>query len=307
MATTNIKKRKKLFNKHETLSERIFIISIYVILTLIGLVVLLPLIYVVAASLSDPQAVIEGKVFLWPVNPTLRGYEAVFKYHRIMRGFRNSFIYMILGTAINIVMTLLAAFPLSRREFRPRKVINILFMITVIFNGGMVPTYLLVDSLGMKNTVWAMVIPGALSVWNMMIARTYMENSIPDELFEAATVDGCKPFRYLWNIAVPLSKPVIAVLVLYYGVGHWNSYFNALLYLNRPDMHPLQIALRDLLVINTVDPTLVTNVELIAERQGLVDLLKFSTIVVSSLPVLLIYPFVQKYFVEGVMIGSVKG
>lgn len=297
----------RLFYKEEKLSERIFIIAVYVILVIVGLAVLLPLIYVVAASLSDPQAVIEGKVFLLPVEPTLKGYAAVFKYKRIMTGFKNSFIYMILGTAVNIIMTLLAAFPLSRKEFRARKFLNVLFIITVIFNGGMVPTFLLVDKLGMRNTIWSMIIPAALSVWNMMIARTYMENSIPNELFESATVDGCKPFRYLTSIAVPLSKPVIAVLVLYYGVGHWNSYFDALLYLNKPEMHPLQIVLRDLLVINTVDPTLVTNVEAMANKQGLVDLLKFSTIVVSSLPVLMIYPFVQKYFVEGVMIGSVKG
>jgi putative aldouronate transport system permease protein len=296
----------KAFRKEKP-SEKIFIILVYLILILIGLAVLIPLIYVLAASLSDPQAVIEGKVFLWPVNPTLRGYEAVFKYHRITTGFKNSFIYMILGTLVNIIMTVLAAFPLSRKEFTARKALNIIFMITVIFNGGMVPTFLLVDSLGMRNTIWAMLIPGALSVWNMMICRTYMETSIPDELFEAATVDGCKPFRYLVSVVVPLSKPVLAVLVLYYGVGHWNSYFNALLYLNKPEMHPLQIALRDILVINTVDPTLITNVEVMAEKQGLVDLLKFSTIVVSSVPVLAIYPFVQRYFVEGVMIGSVKG
>jgi putative aldouronate transport system permease protein len=296
----------KAFRKEKP-SEKIFIILVYLILIIIGLVVLIPLIYVLAASFSDPQAVIEGKVFLWPVNPTLRGYEAVFKYHRITTGFKNSFIYMIFGTLVNIVMTVLAAFPLSRKEFTARKPLNIIFMITVIFNGGMVPTFLLVDSLGMRNTIWAMIIPGALSVWNMMICRTYMETSIPDELFEAATVDGCKPFRYLVSVVVPLSKPVLAVLVLYYGVGHWNSYFNALLYLNKPEMHPLQIALRDILVINTVDPTLITNVEVMAEKQGLVDLLKFSTIVVSSVPVLAIYPFVQRYFVEGVMIGSVKG
>ncbi|MDO5022545.1 MAG: carbohydrate ABC transporter permease [Eubacteriales bacterium] len=299
--------RKRLFYKHQPFSEKFFIVFIYALLALFALLVLLPLLHVLAASLSDPQKVIEGNVFVFPKNPTFKGYKTVFEYDRIMTGFKNSIIYTLLGTLINIIVTLLAAFPLSRKEFRARRWLNKLFMLTVIFNGGMVPSFLLVSQLGMRNTIWAMVIPGALSVWNMMIARSYMSNSIPDELYEAAIVDGCKPFRYFVSIAVPLSKPVIAVLVLYYGVGHWNSYFNALLYLSRSAMHPLQIALRELLIINTVDPTLVTNVQAAAEKQGLVDLLKYSTIVVSSLPVLIIYPFVQKYFVSGVMLGSVKG
>lgn len=300
-------KKKRFQIAYESPSDKVFLTLMYIILTLIGLAVLIPVLYVVAASFSDPQAVIEGRVFIWPVNPTLRGYEAVFGYKRIMVGFRNSILYTVVGTIINLAVTVLAAFPLSRREFRSRRWLNAVFMFTAIFSGGMVPTFLLVSNLGMRNTIWAMVIPNALSIWNLMITRTYMQNSIPDELYEAATVDGCMPFRYMIQIAIPLSKPILAVLVLYYGVGHWNSYFNALLYLNRPELHPLQIALRELLVINTVDQTLITNVEAIADQQGLVDLLKYATIVVASLPMLMIYPFVQRYFVEGVMIGSVKG
>lgn len=300
-----LRKQKHIKDSH---GDRILMVIIYILLILTTVLILVPLLYVIAASLSDPQAVIEGRVFIWPVNPTLRGYEAVFRYNPILIGFRNSLIYMVLGTTVNIVMTMLAAYPLSRREFRARRWLSAIFMFTMIFSGGMVPLYILVvNVLHMDNTIWAMILPGALSVWNLMIARTYMQNAIPDELYEAASIDGCSPFGYLWRCVVPLSKPIIAVLALYYGVGHWNSYFNALLYITDSNLQPLQIKLRELLVLNKVDPTLVTNVKAMAAQQGLTDLLKFSTIIVASIPVLLIYPFVQRHFVKGVMIGSVKG
>ena len=244
---------------------------------------------------------------LLPVRPTLRGYEAVFKYHKIMIGFRNSFFYMFAGTAINLVMTMLAAYPLSRPEFKARKFLSFIFMFAMIFSGGLVPTFLVVEKLGMINTVWAMLIPNALSIWNLMLCRNYITNNIPNELYEAGILEGCTPVRFFTTVVIPLSKPILAVLALYYGIGHWNTYFNALIYLKDPNLQPLQIALRELLVINKVDPTLVTNVQAIADMQGLTDLLKYAVIVVSSLPLMLIYPFVQKYFVKGIMIGSVKG
>lgn len=287
--------------------DRLFLYFIYGVLTLLTVIILLPLIYVVAASFSDPQAVISGKVFFWPVKPTLRGYEAVLTYKPILIGFRNSLIYLVLGTTVNISMTMLAAYALSRKEFKASRFLSVLFMITMIVSGGIVPLYLLVNALHMDNTIWAMIIPNAISVWNLMIARTYIQNQIPNDLYEVAAIDGCTPFGYFWRVVLPLSKPIIAVLSLYYGVAQWNSYFNAMLFINNPNLEPLQIKLRQLLVLNTVDPTMITNVEQLIAKQGITDLLKFSTIVVASLPVLLIYPLVQKHFVKGMMIGSVKG
>lgn len=300
----NLFKRK---NIHDSFSDRLLIIFIYTVLIIFTAIILLPLLHVIAASFSDPQAVIAGKVSIFPINPTFKGYEAVLKYQPIMLGFRNSLIYLVLGTTINISMTMLAAYALSRREFRARKALSILFMVTMIISGGIVPLYLLVNALHMDNTIWAMVIPNAISVWNLMIARTYIQNQIPNDLYEVASIDGCTPFSYFWRIVLPLSKPIIAVLSLYYGVSQWNSYFNAMLFINNPNLEPLQIKLRQLLVLNTVDPTMITNVEQLIAKQGITDLLKYSTIVIASLPVLIIYPLVQKHFVKGMMIGSVKG
>lgn len=300
----NLLKRKSI---HESRGDRLLMLFIYTVLLIFTAIILLPLLHVIAASFSDPQAVIAGKVSIFPVNPTLKGYEAVLKYQPIMLGFRNSLIYLILGTSVNISMTMLAAYALSRREFKARKSLSILFMITMIFSGGIVPLYLLVNALHMDNTIWAMIIPNAISVWNLMIARTYIQNQIPNDLYEVAAIDGCTPFSYFWRIVLPLSKPIIAVLSLYYGVSQWNSYFNAMLFINNPNLEPLQIKLRQLLVLNTVDPTMITNVEQLIAKQGITDLLKYSTIVIASLPVLIIYPLVQKHFVKGMMIGSVKG
>ena len=274
------------------LGDKIFILLIYILLTAIMLVVFLPLVYIVSASFSDPQAVISNEVWFLPVRPTLRGYEAVFKNRNILTGFANSFFYMIVGTLVNIVMTVMCAYPLSRKEFTAR---------------NKVATYMLVNSLGLVNTRLAMIIPSAMSTYNMIICRTYFVNSIPDELYEAGQLDGCTPFKYLIKVVVPLSKPILAVLVLYYGVAKWNSYFDAMIYLKNQTLVPLQIVLRDILILNQVDYTMISDASAIAAQRGLTDLLKYSTIVVASLPVLCIYPFVQKYFVKGVMIGAVKG
>ncbi len=291
----------------ESATDKVFLTIIYLVLILVVLIILVPLVYVVSASFSDPQAVISGEMKLFPVRPTLRGYEAVFKYHKIMIGFRNSFFYMFVGTAINLIMTMLAAYPLSRPEFKARRFLSFIFMFAMIFSGGLVPTFMVVEKLGMINTVWAMLIPNALSIWNLMLCRNYITNNIPNELYEAGILEGCTPIKFFTTVVIPLCKPILAVLALYYGIGHWNTYFSALIYLKDPNLQPLQIALRELLVINKVDPTLVTNVQAIADMQGLTDLLKYAVIVVSSLPLMLIYPFVQKYFVKGIMVGSVKG
>ena len=289
------------------LGDKIFIILIYILLAAIMLVVFLPLVYIVGASFSAPQAVISNEVWFLPVRPTLRGYQAVFKNRNILTGFANSFYYMIVGTLVNIVMTVMCAYPLSRKEFTARNKVAMIFVFTMYFSGGLIPTYMLVNSLGLVNTRWSMIIPSAMSTYNMIICRTYFVNSIPDELYEAGQLDGCTPFKYLLRVVVPLSKPILAVLVLYYGVTKWNSYFDAMIYLKSQTMVPLQIVLRDILILNQVDYTMISDASAIAAQRGLTDLLKYSTIVVASLPVLCIYPFVQKYFVKGVIIGAVKG
>lgn len=293
--------------KNSSTGDKIFIIIVYVVLTLIVISILYPLIYIVSASFSDPQAVISGKVILWPVKVTLKGYKAVFKNARILSGFINSFIYLFAGTALNLVMTMLCAYPLSRKEFTARNKIAALFVFTMYFSGGLVPSYMVVNKLGLLDTRLAIIIPSAMSTYNMIICRTYMVNSIPDEMYEAAQMDGCTPFKYLLNIVTPLCKPVLAVLALYYGVAKWNSYFDAMLYLKSQALEPLTIVMRDILIQSNVDLTLISDANVASQMQGLTELLKYSTIVVGSLPVLLLYPFVQKYLVKGVMVGAVKG
>jgi putative aldouronate transport system permease protein len=270
-------------------------------------IVLYPVVYIVSASFSDPQSVIAGKVWLFPVKPTLQGYIAVLKDSNIALGFKNSFIYMFLGTALNLVMTLLAAYPLSRRELKGKGILTAFFVFTMLFNGGLVPTYLVVKDLGLINKVWAMIIPVAMSVYNVIITRTYLQTTIPQELYEAAEIDGCSDIRAMVMIALPLSGPILAVMALYYGVGHWNSYFNALIYLNSQDMLPLQLVLRRILVQNTITQEMKANFMAEAAQQSLIDILKYSVIVVSSIPVICLYPFVEKFFKKGVMIGALKG
>lgn len=293
--------------RHLSTGDKIFDIVNYTLLTLVTLVILYPVIYVIAASFSDAQAVISGEVFLLPVRPTLRGYEAVFKNKKILTGFFNSFIYLFAGTALNIVMTMMCAYPLSRKEFGARNFLSLILVFTVYFSGGLVPSYILVTKLGLTNTRWAMLIPSAMSVYNMIICRTYMVNSIPDELYEAGQIDGCTPWKYFIRVVVPLCKPIIAVLTLYYGVWRWNDYFNPMLYLRRNDLQPLTTVMREILLQSRTNLAQVSDAASLAKLQGMTELLKYSTIVVASLPVMLLYPFIQKYFVKGVMIGAVKG
>ncbi|MDR1325735.1 MAG: carbohydrate ABC transporter permease [Treponema sp.] len=298
---------KKSRRIKDTAFDRAFVAFIYVMLSLTLLIVIVPIIFIIAASFSDPQAVISGNVWFWPVRPTVRGYEAVFKNPKLMTGFFNSFFYMIVGTVVNLIMTMLCAYPLTRKEFRARNAISILMVFTMYFSGGMIPTYIVVRKLGLIDTRWAMIIPVALSVWNVILCRTYIASTIPDSLYESATMEGCSPFRFMISIVLPLSAPIMAVLALYYGVSHWNTYFNALIYLNKAELAPLQIVLREILVLSKIDPIMISDARELAAKQGLSDLLKYSVIIVGSVPVMLIYPFVQKYFVTGVMIGAVKG
>ena len=298
--------KKSKFRQMST-GDRFFTIVNYSLLMLVLIIELYPLVYVVAASFSDPQAVVSGKVFLFPVNPTLKGYAAVFKNKKILTGFSNSIFYLIVGTVLNLVMTMLCAYPLSRKEFRARGFLSMFFVFTMYFSGGMVPAYILVNKLGMINTRWSMIIPMAMSTYNMIICRTYIVNSIPDELYEASQMDGCTPFRYMLSVVVPLSKPILAVLTLYYGVVRWNDYFNAMLYLYKDNLQPLTIVMKEILIMSQVDMTQVTDASAVSKLQGMSELLKYSTIVVASLPVMLLYPLIQKHLVKGVMIGAVKG
>jgi multiple sugar transport system permease protein/putative aldouronate transport system permease protein len=274
---------------------------------LILIVLLWPLIFIVSSSFSSKEAVTAGRVFLWPVDFSLEGYQAIFKTGEVLIGYRNTILYTFFGTILNVFLTMIAAYPLSRKDLPYRKGLLFVFTFTMIFSGGMVPTYILVSKLGLLNTPLAMIFPGALSVYNMVIARSFIENSIPNEVLEAAFIDGCDDFRYFRTILLPLSGSVIAVITLYYAVAHWNSYFNAFLYITDSKLYPLQLVLRNILLANQVDTAMVTDFDTMTSKQGLSDLMKYSLIVVSSLPVLIMYPFVQKHFVKGVMIGSVKG
>lgn len=287
-------------------ADKRFYVITYIILILLVIVVLYPIIFVISCAFSSPAAVFAGRVFLLPVEPSVEGFAAVFKNRQIISGFFNTLIYTFCGTMINLLMTTLAAYPLSNRTLVYRKPIMMLFIFTMFFSGGMIPNYILLMNLKLLNTRWSILLPGAISVYNMILMRAFFEN-IPVELNEAASIDGCSDIRYLISVVLPLSKPIIAVLVLYYAVAHWNAYFNAMMYLTDQKLVPLQLVLRDILVSNSISVGEIADEETMRAKQGLAELLKYSLIVISSLPVMIIYPFIQKYFVQGVMIGSIKG
>ena len=289
----------------------IFDTVIFIVLTLILFIVAYPLYWVIISSFSDPTAVSAGKVLLRPIGFTLKGYAEVFKNSQVMRGFFNSIVITFVGVCVNLAVTLPTAYALSRDNFSGKKPITIFYMITMFFGGGMIPTYLVVKNMQLLNTIWALVLPGCLSVYNMIVARTFFKSNISEELYEAGEIDGCTQSRFFFQIALPLSKAIIAIMVLYYGVGHWNSYFSALLYISDQDKYPLQLVLRNILITNqtALSQTATTAAARAAlqEQQQLIDVMKYSLIIISSVPVLIMYPLVQKHFVKGVMIGSVKG
>ena len=289
-----------------SLEDKIVTFVIYAFLTLITLVILYPIVYVVSASFSEPQAVISGRVKLFPVDFTLRGYEAVFKNGKLINGFMNSIFYVAVSLVLNLTMTMLCAYPLSRKEFTARGWVSLFFVFTMYFS-GMVPSYILVNKLQLLNTRWAMIIPTAMSTYNMIICRTYIMNNIPDDLYEAGQIDGCTPFRYMLQVIVPLSKSILAVLLLYYGVAKWNDYYNAMIYLYKDNLQPLTMVMREILMLGEEDMTKVSNADAVAKLQGMSELLKYATIVVASLPVVMLYPAIQKHLVKGVMVGAVKG
>ena len=288
-------------------SDRIFYAIVTVVITLFTITVLYPILFVIASSFSSGEAVSSGKVLLWPVDFSLDGYRAVLKNKNIGMGYINTIEYTVVGTAVNLAITMLCAYPMSRRDMPLRKTLTFIFCFTMYFGGGLIPSYLLNKNLGLINTFWVMIIPGAMSVYNMIIARTSISTNIPNELLEAATLDGCSDFGFFVRIVLPLSKAIMAVLTLYYAVGHWNNYFSAMIYLNDRDKQPLQIILREILVAGRVESEMMGDAESYAAYAQLADLLKFSLIMVSTVPIMCVYPFIQKYFVKGVMIGSLKG
>ena len=288
-------------------ADLVFDVVVYTLMTIFMLICLYPLYFILIASISDPNDVLIGRVILLPSGATLDGYTRIFRDQRIWTGYRNTIFYTTVGTLINIAVTITGGYALSRKDLPARRPLLLIIAFTMFFNGGMIPTYMIVRGLGLVDTMWAMVLPSALQVWNLMITRTYFETSIPEELLDAAKIDGCRTLRFFWQIVLPLSKAILAVMVLFYAISHWNAFFNALIYLTSANRHPLQIILRNILLTNQPDASMVDDVATLLERQKLAELIKYGVITVASIPVLVMYPFVQRFFVTGVMIGSIKG
>lgn len=290
-----------------SVGDKTLTVSVILITALFALVVFIPLWNIVVSSFSDVNAVLGGRVSLWPVDFSLDGYKAVLSNKDVGTGYLNTLAYTVIGTIVNISVTMICAYPLTRRELPFRGLIMFLFTFTMFFGGGLIASYLNISNLHMINTFWVMILPGAMSVYNMVLARTFIQSSIPNDLMEAARIDGCSYTRYFFKIVLPLSPAILAVLALNYAVGHWNSYFSALIYLRDRSRFPLQLFLREILIANTIDDSLLVDPESNEIRQGLADVLKYALIVISTLPVLCFYPFAQRYFMQGIMIGSLKG
>jgi putative aldouronate transport system permease protein len=305
-----LSKTKKFSAQRRCFEDVVFDAVSFAVLTLIFLVVAYPLYFIIISSVSDPFEVSAGRVLFYPKGFTLDGYKEVLKNEGVMRGFFNSVYYTVLGVLINLAVTLPTAYALSRNDFYGRKTISIFYIVTMFVSGGLIPTYLVVRQMHMLNTVWALVIPGALGVYNMMVARTFFKTNIPNELLDAARIDGCSNTSFFFRIVLPLSGAIVAILVLWCGVAHWNSYFSALLYISDRQRQPLQLELRMVLLQNTQAPNMPLTEEFIAERrrlEALRDMMKYSLIIIASVPVLILYPFIQKHFVKGITVGSLKG
>ncbi len=288
-------------------SDTLFYVIIGIVMFFLTIIVLYPIVYIVSASFSSSAAVTEGRVWLWPVDFSLEAYKAVFKYSDLWIGYRNTIFYVVVGTIMNVAVEMICAYPLARKDLWGKSVISFLFTFTMLFGGGMIPNYLLVKNLGMLNTVWALLIPGLMSVYNVIVARTFIQNNIPEELLEASQIDGCNDIQFFFKMVLPLSKAIIAVLTLWHAVGHWNAYFSAFLYITEEKLYPLQVFLKEILVQSNVNSEVVGDVADALQMQNLKQLLKYAIIVVSTVPLFAFYPFVQKHFVKGVTIGSVKG
>ena len=307
MAKSEVQHRQRL-----TKDDIIFNTFNYILIFIFVAVTLYPLIYVVSASISEPTKVNSGQMWLWPVGFTTIGYEKVFKDPDIWRGYGNTIFYTVVGTLINLAFTLPCAYALTKKTLPFKSLVNFVILFTMFFSGGLIPLYMLVNDLGLMDTIWAVLLPTAVSAYNVIITRTFMQTSIPDGLEEAAEIDGCSPFGMFFRIVLPLSSPIIAVMALFYGVGHWNSYFNEMIFLTDRNKIPLQVVLRELIIITQIsggDGATISNTEAktAAEMQQLAGVIKYSVMIVSTVPIIIVYPFLQRFFVKGVMIGSIKG
>jgi len=286
--------------------DMIFNIVSYTILGIFALIILYPLYFVLIASISEPYDVLNGNVYLLPKGITFKGYERILNEKSIWTGYLNTILYTLVGTTLNVSLTMMIGYPLSRRYFSGRKVIMTILLITMYFHGGLIPQYLLVSSLGLRGTRAVMVLLGAVSVYNVIVARSFLEANITQDLEDAASIDGCAPIPFFLRMVVPLSKAIIAVLIMYYGIGHWNDYFRAMIYLNKTEQFPLQMILRSILIQSQALAG-ADDADIAVEAQRVAEQMKYGVIIVASVPVLMLYPFLMKYFEKGVMIGSVKG
>ncbi len=293
--------------KRQTRGDKAFDIINVIVLCIVLLVILYPLWFVVIASISDPMKVSSGELLFLPQGINFEGYRMVFRDQNILTGYRNTLYYTLVGTTINVILTIMAAYPLSRKDWVGRGFFMGALTFTMFFSGGIIPTYLVMSSLGVVNTVWAMIIPGAISVYNTIVMRTYFTNTIPTELQEAAMVDGATNTELLIKIVLPLSMPIIAVMTLFYGVAHWNAFFGALIYLTKPALYPLQLVLRTILIQNQASQDMLGEMDTLASRVMMAEIIKYALIIVSTLPMLLLYPFLQRFFIKGVMVGAIKG
>ena len=287
-------------------SDKAIMIFAYTILGLFMAAIILPVIYIILASFIDPVTLQNSGLTFDFSKWTLTAYERVMSNAQIWTGFMNAMIYSVLFTIISVTVTLLAAYPMSRPDFKGKGFFNVMFVITMFFGGGLIPTYLLISNLGMLDTIWAILIPGAFSVWNMIIARTYYMG-IPHDMQEAAEIDGASEMVYFFKILLPLCMPIIATIAMWQFVGMWNSYFDAMIYLNDAAKQPLQLVLRAILIQSQPEPGMVSDMQSTAARAQLAELLKYATIIISSVPLMILYPFFQKYFDSGIMAGAVKG
>ena len=301
--TVNIKKSEFA---RASIGDKAFLLVGYILLAAFVMAIIGPVVYIIVASFMDPIT-LQNKGIVFDFSKwTLTAYERVMTNSQIWIGFRNAIIYSVLFAVISVFITLLCAYPMSRDDFKGKKFFNAIFIITMFFGGGLIPTYLLISNMGLLDTMWAVILPGSFSVWNMIIARTYYKG-IPSELREAADVDGANELVFFFRILLPVCTPLIAVLILWQFVGMWNSYFDAMIYLNSADKQPLQLVLRAILIQNEPDPGMIADMQSTAQRAQLAELLKYATIIISSLPLVVMYPFFQKYFDSGIMVGSVKG
>lgn len=286
--------------------EKTFDTVLMVVSVIIMILIAYPLYFVIIASVSQPEAVLGGKISFWPVGFNLESYKMVLQEQKIWTGYRNTIFYTLCGTAINLLMTTLAAYPLSRKDMPFRTVLTFVISFTMLFGGGMIPVYMVVKGLNLTDTVWAMMIPNAIATYNLLVMKNYFQTNIPDELQEAAAIDGCSHFQTLMRIVLPLSAPIIAVIILFYAVGHWNAFFNAVLYLRKQELYPLQIIIRDIILQNSLE-AVGGDMTGMYEKVMRGETMKYAVIIVASAPVIAMYPFVQKYFVKGIMVGAVKG